>query len=156
MKITPSGNAKNLATISDTVDFSHLVFALVFDTDHTLFGADQFANSIFMITPSGKVATYLSFASVEALAFDAQGNLYVGDGGPANGGSGNIAKIAPNGSQSTFAVGVGEVRSLAFDTSGNLFATGKSNNVVYKISPTGSVAIFGTGLNAPQFLAFQP
>ena len=155
-KIAPSGDATTLATISDAAEFTHLLFSLVFDDQHNLFVADQFANSIFIITSSGRVATYASVASVQALAFDAEDNLYVGDGGPANGGSGNITKITPAGSQSTFAIGVGDIRGLAFDASGNLFGTGHGNNVVYKISPSGTVTIFATGLNVPQFLAFEP
>jgi hypothetical protein len=51
---------------------------------------------------------------------------------------------------------VGDVRGLAFGASGNLFATGHGDNVVYKITPNGTVTIFATGLNVPQFLAFQP
>jgi WD40 repeat protein len=155
-RLTPSGNDKTLCTVSSDADSTHLQFAVVFDSDHNLFVADQFAYRIYMIGASGKVATYASIPGPESVAFDTNGNLYVGDGGPINGFSGNITEIAPDGTQTVFASGVGEVRSLAFDKFGYLFATGKSDNVIYKIAPNGTVSVFATGFNTPQYLVFEP
>jgi len=60
-----------------------------------------------------------------------------------------------NGSSSTFANIGGGVRGLAFDGSGNLFAS-NTNNTIEKITPGGVVSVFAsTGLSAPQGLAFD-
>jgi sugar lactone lactonase YvrE len=154
-KITPSGNARTLTTLSDPSDFSHLLFDVAFDSDHTLFAADQFASAIYMVTPSGKVAPFATVNNVDGLAFDSAGNLYASDEL-----DGMIIKIAPDGTESTFVSGLAEgPRGLAFDAQGNLFVAGHASNtgtVVYKITPDGTVSIFATGLAGPEFLAFEP
>jgi sugar lactone lactonase YvrE len=132
-----------------------LQFSVTFDNDQTLFAADLFANTIYMVTASGKVAPYVTIGGPEGLAFDRDGNLYVGGSGPPAG-SGNITKIAPDGTQTTFASGFSEVRGLAFDSGGNLFVADKGAGVIYKITPNGTVSPFMSGFNMLQFLAFEP
>ncbi len=148
--ITPTAKARVLARAVDT-DFSHLFFDVAFDSEHNLFVADAFANSILMVTSSGKVATFATVNGPDGLAFDGNGNLYVSEQG-----NNAIIKIAPDATQSTFATGVGGPRGLAFDSEGNLFAAGHDDNNIYKIASDGTVTVFATGLNVPQFLAFEP
>lgn len=76
---------------------------------------------------------------------------------------GGITRIAPDGTRTLIVSGLGELRGLAFDFDGNLFAAsplflpnGDGHNVIYKITPDGSVSVFATGLDVPQFPAVEP
>jgi hypothetical protein len=85
------------------------------------------------------------------MAFDATGNLFVGINTLNNNGS--IVKITPDGQVSNFVSGLLNPYEMAFDLSGNLYATGYPTNggigFIYKITPEGSVSNFGTGLTNP-------
>jgi DNA-binding beta-propeller fold protein YncE len=96
------------------------------------------------------------------LAFDRAGNLFVSTG--ANPGSGTIFKFTPNGTESTFAMGLNNPRGLAFNRGGNLFVaeiiqTGPGD--ILRFTPSGIGTVFdsgiGTGGNGgPEYLAVQP
>lgn len=158
-KISPGG-VKNLFAILDPTTF-HENFGIAIDERNNVFVADNLQGTIYQITPDGhfvtapSISTFVSILSPVGLAFDGAGNLYASDTDPFDV-EGNITKIAPDGTQTPFVSGLGGLRGLAFDPSGNLFAAGHGNNVIYRITPGGSVSIFASGLNVPQFLAVEP
>jgi len=118
---------------------------------------------IYQFTPAGDKSTFAAGLSQPvALAFDRAGNLFVGDSGscgcipeitcecpPAK-----VVKIAPNGTQSTFAtLQSSQLLGLAFDGAGNLFvSTGTS---IVKISRDGTQSTFASGLHGAWPLAFD-
>src|SRR5438874_2219624 len=71
------------------------------------------------------------------LAFDSAGNLFAGDYT-----GGNILKFTPNGTQSIFASGAGNVAGLAFDSAGNLFAGDYTGGNIFKFTPDGTQSTF--------------
>jgi hypothetical protein len=75
--------------------------------------------------------------------------LYVSDTG-----TGTIKQVSSTGTVTTFATGFSTPLGLAFDGSGNLFAS--DSNTIRQISSTGAVTTFATGLNQPAYLAFAP
>jgi sugar lactone lactonase YvrE len=88
------------------------------------------------------------------LAFDHQGNLYVGDR------SGTIFKIAPSRQIFVFATLEPSIAAyhLAFGPDGYLYVTGpttSSFDAVYRISDHGEVEVFYRGLGRPQGMAFD-
>jgi hypothetical protein len=44
---------------------------------------------------------------------------------------------------------------IAFDSSGNLFASDQFNNEIFKITPDGNMSLFASGVNTPNGMAFQ-
>jgi DNA-binding beta-propeller fold protein YncE len=88
------------------------------------------------------------------IAFDPDGNLYVGDR------SGTIFKIARDREIFVFATLEPSVAAyhLAFSPNGNLYVTGpttSSNDAIYEIDPHGDVTVYYRGLGRPQGLAFD-
>jgi len=88
------------------------------------------------------------------IAFDHQGNLYVGDR------SGTIWRIAPDRQIFVFATLEPSVAAyhLAFAPDGLLYVTGpttSSFDAVYSVDPHGTVSVFYRGLGRPQGLAFD-
>src|SRR5438105_8833356 len=111
-------------------------------------------NQVDKFTPSGVRLTFVSGFFADALAFDAQDNLFVAD--PQ---SHQIHKVTPAGVATTFAA-VTNPMGLAFDAAGNLFvadaATGAAGTgSVIKFTPAGASTMFATGLNGPFGLAFD-
>lgn len=89
----------------------------------SLFEADWYSFHVYQFAPDGTRSTFASaMYGPVALAFDAQGNLFVGtmDGG-------GIIKVTPDGTKSTFASTA--AFSLAFDRQGNLFAANTAGSV---------------------------
>lgn len=125
--------------------------ALAFDRQGNLFVGDSGScvshdgtpcsqpSVIFKFSPSGDKNTFATIGSPDLLgmAFDGAGNLFVADGGA-------ILKIAPDGTQSSFASPVLEVWALAFDRLGNLYASINTSgaNSIKKFSFDGSSSTF--------------
>ena len=154
-EITPSGERSVLHLDPTTY---HQNFGIAIDGQNNLFVADNLQGGIYKIAPDRKITTFSSVLDPVGLALDRAGNLYTSQ--PA---FGSITRIAPNGTQTLVVSGLGELRGLAFDFDGNLFAAspffppgGDGHNIIYKILPDGSVSVFATGLNVPQFLAVEP
>ena len=106
--------------------------------------------------PSTRRATCSSiskaWASRPGIAFDRDGNLYVGDR------SGSIFKISPEKEIFVFATLEPSIAAyhLAFGLDDYLYVTGpttSSFDSIYRISPAGQVERFFTGLGRPQGLA---
>jgi sugar lactone lactonase YvrE len=88
------------------------------------------------------------------MAFDRDGNLYVGDR------SGSIFKISPDKEIFVFATLEPSISAyhLAFGFDDNLYVTGpttSSFDAIYRVSPSGEVDRYFTGLGRPQGLAFD-
>jgi sugar lactone lactonase YvrE len=164
-KITPNGTVSTFAVMNGSFNTNvHQSLGIAIDKENNVFVSDNQQNAIFMKTSGGQynpppaISTFASLSRPIGLAFDAVGNLYVSDAGPAVDPPlpGSITKIAPDGAQTLIVSGLGSLRGLAFDFDGNLFVAGYGDNVIYKITTNGSVSIFATGLNTPQYLAVKP
>jgi len=88
------------------------------------------------------------------LAFDREGNLYVGDR------SGSIFKISPNKEVFVYATLEPSIAAyhMAFGFDDHLYVAGpttSSFDSIYRVSPSGQVERFFTGLGRPQGLAFD-
>jgi hypothetical protein len=149
-KITPTGKASVYASGS-ALGAPH---DMAFDNSGLLLYSPGSANgTISQISPNGNITLFASGISwPSALAFDANGNLYV-----ANGTGNNIVKITPSGMATIFASGssLNFPWGLAFDQDGNLFVANYNGNTVSKVTPDGAVSLFATGLNRPTGLAFD-
>jgi sugar lactone lactonase YvrE len=92
----------------------------------------------------------IGLKSPYGLAFDKAGNLFVDEGN-----TGNITKIAPDGSKSTFANEPGRLNGVAFHPNGNLFVADYNLGTIDYLSPTGARTFYAFGLNQPAGLAFD-
>ena len=133
--------------VSVSICFIVVVVLLVFRGSEasadTLYASTS-TGEIITVTPGGKVST---FAKVKApgvlwgVAFDGSGNLFVGrDAG--SGSSGGISRITPSGLVTPFFSGA-SVEGLAFDSSGNLYAS--SPGSIRRFGPDGANTIIANG-----------
>jgi sugar lactone lactonase YvrE len=110
--------------------------------------SDSVAGTVSKITAGGTKTIFAKVTGATGLAFDSNGNLYVGSA-TASVSTGSITKVTPSGKASVIAVFSNETPySLAFDKSGTLYAflllpSAASN--ISKISPDGSVTPFASG-----------
>jgi sugar lactone lactonase YvrE len=133
-------------------------------TTTSVFG--NFTGAILKIAPDGTQTTFANVVGpsasffLEGLAFDRAGNLFVmaqdkTDPDLAT----TIYKFTPDGVQSTFGSVPSEGFSLAFDSTGNLFATAAAGEQdVYKFTPDGTRSVFvevPVGTGPPIGLAFD-
>ncbi len=119
------------------------------------------ADFLFVISSGGKIEKLDSsgnvinsdFATVndaESLAFNANGNLFVGSS------NGNIYEVSPLGSVTTFKSGSFGSPVLAFNASGDLFVS-STTGTIEELNSSGGVinASFASGLGAITALAFN-
>ena len=84
-------------------------------------------------TPTPTVSTFATgFNLPTGEAFDAAGNLYVGN--PAGN---TVSRVTPAGAVSTFASGISSPEGLAFDAAGNLYVANNGGGTVSKVTPDG-------------------
>jgi hypothetical protein len=105
--------------------------------------------AITEFTPAGTPTTFVSNIFADPLAFDAKGNLFVG-----NTEANTIIKITPDKTRTTFATGINST-GLAFDASGNLYATDSLTNAIYKFTP-GGTPTFVSSFSQPFGVAVDP
>jgi hypothetical protein len=128
---------------------------LALDRWSNLFVSCRNDGTIHRITPEGHAEKWIEGMGIATgIAFDGDGNLYVGDR------SGTIFKISPSREIFVFATLEPSVAAyhLAFHPSGDLFVTGpttSSYDRVYRITQGGGVSSFYRGLGRPQGLAFD-
>ncbi len=137
---------------------------VVIDAAGNLYVSEAGNHMIRKVTPVGVVSTFAgntaggftngtgaaaTFSSMQGIAIDASGNLYVADAG-----NQVIRKVTPGGMVSTFA-GSGAMGSnngpaasasfnaptgLAFDGAGNMYVADFGNKLIRKITPGGTVS----------------
>lgn len=136
------------------------VSALAFGPDGYLYASSRAEGIVYRISPEGAVSTFAEGMGIATgLAFDKQGNLFVGDR------SGTIFKLGPHGKHNgaeifVFATLEPSVAAyhLAFRNDGVLLVTApntSSNQAIYAIDPEGETRVFYRGLGRPQGMALD-
>ena len=109
--------------------------------------------SIYKIDTSYNVKPFLSeLMNATGMAFDPQGQLYVSSRY-----DGTVYRVAPNGSMTTYAEGMGVATGIAFDHDGNLYV-GDRSGTIWRIAPDRQMFVFATlePSVAAYHLAFAP
>jgi sugar lactone lactonase YvrE len=111
--------------------------------------------TIHRITPDGRAEQWIEGMGVATgIAFDQNGNLYVGDR------SGTVFKISPSREIFVFATLEPSIAAyhLAFHPSGDLYVSGPTTSSfdrIHRITQGGEVSVFFRGLGRPQGLALD-
>jgi sugar lactone lactonase YvrE len=131
---------------------------LAFDSAGNLFVANgqgynilEFTNGV--ATEQGIFASGLPFPN-GGLAFDSAGNLFATVENVGNT-IGYIYEFTTNGTQSSFASGLGYPNSLAFNSAGDLFVSDDHTPNIFEYSTNGTQSTFASGLPGPSGLAFD-
>jgi sugar lactone lactonase YvrE len=131
------------------------VSALAFGPDEHLYASSRSEGTVYRISTGGAITTFAEGMGVATgLAFDRDGNLFVGDR------SGTIFKISPSKEIFVFATLEPSVAAyhLCFAADGTLLVTApttSSNQPIYAIDPDGNATVFYAGLGRPQGMAFD-
>jgi glucose/arabinose dehydrogenase len=137
------------------------ISALAFGPDTYLYASSRAEGTVYRISPEGDhISTFAEGMGIATgIAFDRDGNLFVGDR------SGTIFKVGPYGSHNpgevfVFATLEPSVAAyhLAFRNDGILLVTApstSSNQPIYAIAPNGDTSVFFRGLGRPQGLALD-
>ena len=164
-KITPAGVVTTLAggngMGSTDGTGSGAKFAephgLVLDSSGNVYVTDYVNMTIRKVTPAGVVTTLAGspgvegfvngtgtaarFKSLQGIAIDTSGNLYIADSG-----NRSIRKITPVGVVTTFVDGtngqLGSPRGVVVDGTGTLYVTDYTAHVVYRVTSAGVVSRF--------------
>jgi sugar lactone lactonase YvrE len=110
---------------------------------------------VYQATPNGNLSVFVEGMGIATgMAFDEEGNLYVGDR------SGTIFKISQQRQIYVFATLEPSIAAyhLAFGPDNHLYVTGpttSSFDAVYHVSPDGEVDVYYRGLGRPQGIAFD-
>jgi len=95
--------------------------------------------SIFKIDTNYKVTPFLSdLMNATSIAFDRAGQMYVSSRM-----HGTVHRVAPNGTMSVYAEGMGVATGIAFDRAGNLYV-GDRSGTIFKIAPDRQIFVFAT------------
>jgi sugar lactone lactonase YvrE len=128
---------------------------LAFDPEGDLFVTSRAEGTVYRIDPGGESTVYAEGMGVATgAAFDADGNLFVGDR------NGTIFKIAPDRKIFVYATLEPSVAAyhLAVGADGTLYVTAPSlspNDCVWAIDRDGSTSAWFRGLGRPQGLALD-
>lgn len=143
------GNIIPLSTFADSSIFGTTgagPIQMVIDGSGNIYTANQNNSNITKIAPDG--TTTVAWASTgtypTSIAVDGSGNVYVEENG------GNMDKITPGGSLSTFGSTGGGPGGITVDGSGNIYKARYYSNQVMKLTPTGSLSTFATTGSYPE------
>lgn len=136
------------------------ISALAFGPDGYLYASSRAEGTVYRISPEGAISTFAEGMGIATgLAFDDQGNLFVGDR------SGTIFRLGPHGHHNAAEIFVYATLEpsvaayhLAFRDDGVLLVTApttSSNQPIYAIDPDGSTRVFYRGLGRPQGMALD-
>lgn len=119
---------------------------------YPLYVADYDTGFIYQYTAGGIQSTFASgLNGPEALAIDAQGDVFVADRL-----DGNLYKFAPGGTESLFASGLNvPALGLAISSAGNIFVSNSGSNEILEYTPSGAKSTFATLSASPFGLAFN-
>jgi Gluconolactonase len=132
---------------------------IVTDAQGTIYVTEKDGNRLHRIDPTGKVTSWKGIAQAMGMAFDSQGNLYLGGRAciwkiPADGGTpvvfagmeGLLGTTDATGTAARFNI----PRDLCFDAQDNLYVVDFGNNNIRKVTPGGVVTTFaGANTNVP-------
>jgi sugar lactone lactonase YvrE len=128
---------------------------LALDKEGVLYVSCRHDGTIHRVTPDGRAQQWIEGMGIATgIAFDPQGNLFVGDR------SGTIFKISPDREIFVFATIEPSISAyhLAFSPDGELFVAGPTTSSfdhICRINHHGEVSMFYRGLGRPQGLAFD-
>ena len=122
-----------------------------------LYVASDMSGTVPWVSPGGDIVTpYASgFTNSQGIAFDAAGNLYVGN---LSGASGNtVSRVTPAGVISTSHLRVERPAGSAFDAAANLYVSNVFGASVSRVTPAGVVSTFASFpmFSNPRGLAFD-
>ena len=134
VKINPDGSevtfVEGLKFPQDLVlDYEDNLYVVTGPSDFVedaIFKTPNYGDTIQKITPDGNVNTVARLRGVAALAIGPEGELFAAAGS-------RIWRVASNGSVSPFADGLRQIRGLAFDLAGNLYAADADINGILRI-----------------------
>ena len=109
-----------------TAAILNLPRGIALDSAGNLYVADDNNSRVRKVDAISGIITTIATVPAFALAFDPAGSLYVASGG-------TIRKIDTTGAVSTYALGLGLVRGMQFDSSGNLYFCDGSNRLIRRI-----------------------
>jgi sugar lactone lactonase YvrE len=95
-------------------------------TGDAIFKTPNDGDTILRITPEGNVNTLARLQGVAALAIGPEGEVFAAAGS-------RVWRVASNGSVTPFADGLHQIRGLAFDLAGNLYAADADLNGILRI-----------------------
>lgn len=128
---------------------------LAIDRAGDIYVSSRYEGNVHRVSPTGQMSLYAEGMGVATgIAFDAMGNLFVGDR------SGTIFKIAPDRQIFVHATLEPSIAAyhLAVGPSGDLFVSGpttSSYEAVHRVDAQGEVSAYFRGLGRPQGLAFD-
>lgn len=121
---------------------------IAFDKSGNIYIVETGAGVVLKITPTGSQSIFAQIQAPEGVAIDAAGNVYISSF------TSTVFKFTPGGTRSTFATGAGGV--LAFDQTGNLYASEFTLSYITRITPAGAESQIVTGLiEGPNAMAFD-
>ena len=111
---------------------------LTVDSAGNVYSANSGDGTISKISPTGEVTLLadLSPKKPRVLAFDSAGLLYAATS------TGNIYKVASDGTFTSFAKVGNSPSALVFDATGNLYSANYFDNTVSKVTAAGAVSLF--------------
>jgi len=129
---------------------------LVIGPDDCLYISSRHTGTVYRSTFDKQVEKFVEGLGVASgMAFDSQGNLFVGDR------SGIIHKVGTDGKAAIFCELEPSVSAyhLAIDSNDVIYVAGPTlatQDSIYQISPAGKIDVFFKGFGRPQGLAFDP
>src|SRR5216683_452604 len=154
-----SSNAQQIKVAAMVADNVHPVTNPAIDAEGNIFvtfsgsRGQKVPVSIFKIDTHYNVKPFVAeMMNPTSIAFDRDGQMYVSSRF-----NGTVYKVAPNGTMSSYAEGMGVATGIAFDRAENLYV-GDRSGTIFKISPSREIFVFATiePSLAAYHLAFHP